>query len=225
MMTAASKRAARRVGIPILVYHHISSPSGSSPFLHVSPAAFAQQMCWLHGRGYHAVTLRQVFDFWAYNEPIPRKPIVITFDDGWRTVYTAAAPVLKRYAWPGVINEVVWAIDANYGMTKGQLLRLIKRGWEINSHTVSHAMLTQVPQSKLTEELESSRYRLSHNLHTTVDFLCYPGGLYDSTVIRAVRAAGYKGALSIWGGLARWKERWTLRRITATESGFQIPSQ
>lgn len=221
-MTAASRRAARRVGIPILVYHHIAPPGDS---LHVSPWAFAQQMSRLHAGGYHAVTLRQVFDFWAYNTPIPRKPIVITFDDGWRTVYTAAAPVLKRYGWPGVINEVVWAVDANYGMTQGMLLRLVKRGWEMNSHTVSHPDLTRLPAAALAEQLRSSRHRLSHALHTDIDFLCYPGGSYDSTVIQAVRAAGYKGALSVWGGLGRWKERWALRRIMATESGFSIPSR
>ena len=110
-------------------------------------------------------------------------------------------------------------------MTKGMLLRLIKRGWEIDSHTVSHAMLSQVSQSKLDEELRNSRHRLSRTLHTTVDFLCYPGGDYNSTVIQAVRAAGYKGALSVWGGLGRWQERWELRRIMATESGFTIPSR
>jgi len=181
-------------------------------------------MASLKAKGYHGVTLRQVFDFWAYNTPIPKKPVVITFDDGWRTVYTGAAPVLKRYGWPGVINEVVWAVDANYGMTQGQLMRLVKRGWEINSHTVSHEMLSRLSWSALMEQLVSSRKRLSHKLHTAVDFLCYPGGDYNATVIKGVREAGYKGALSIWGGLGRWQERWELRRIMATESGFHIPS-
>lgn len=226
MLRARSVRAARRYAVPILVYHHIQAPPqgpSSVTSLYVSPATFARQMAWLHRHGYHPVTLRQLFDFWVHDRAIPRKPIVLTFDDGWRTVYTHAAAVLKHYGWPGVINEVVWAVDTSYGMSRAMLRRLVRRGWEIDSHTVSHPDLSRLSASRLRTEVVDSRRRLERTLHTPVDFFCYPGGSYDNAVIRAVRAAGYKGALSVWGGLGRWNERWTLHRIMATDSSFNVP--
>ena len=58
----------------------------------------------LRRAGYHAITLRQAFDAWQHGGPLPRKPVVVSFDDGYLSQYRYARPVLRRLGWPGVLN-------------------------------------------------------------------------------------------------------------------------
>ena len=180
----------------------------------------------LHDEGYEAVTLAQVFDSWEENEPLPRKPVVITFDDGLLDVYTEAAPILDKYGWKGVINVNTWAITggADYAMTRGQMMRLVKRGWEVGCHSTSHRNMTALSAAELEEEIVLARDRIEFLLKAEIEFFCYPGGAYDDKVIAAVKAAGYRGATSVDRGFGEWDERFRLRRITPTESGLNIPS-
>jgi peptidoglycan/xylan/chitin deacetylase (PgdA/CDA1 family) len=224
---AASLEAAQKVTVPILMYHHIAPPEGGdTSYLWVSPSAFAAQMKQLHDGGYEAVTLAQVFDFWEENEPLPEKPVVISFDDGILDVYTEAAPVLEKYGWVGVMNINTWAITggAEYAMTRGQMMRLVNRGWEVGCHSTSHQNMTTLSDAELEEEIVLARERIEFLLKTEIEFFCYPGGAYDDRVMAAVKAAGYRGATSVDRGFARYSERWRLRRITPTESGLNIPS-
>ncbi len=221
--TAASLEKARAVAVPILMYHHIAPPHGDGAYLYVSPATFAAQIRRLHDEGYQAVTLKQVFDHWEYNEPLPAKPVVLTFDDGYVDVYTAAAPVLAQYDWPGVINVTTWSIDAPYGMSRRQMRDLVARGWEVGCHSTSHRDMTTLSAADLHDEIVVARGRIDFKLKTQIESFCYPGGAYNATVIAAIRAAGYRSATSVDAGLGRWSERWRLRRITPTESGFTIP--
>jgi peptidoglycan/xylan/chitin deacetylase (PgdA/CDA1 family) len=205
------------------MYHHILPPPHTSTgYLYVSRQMFRKQMRVLYARGYHAVTLSQLFDFWRYNRPIPRKPIAITFDDGWRSVYTAAAPVLRKYRWPANINVIVSALDTNYGLSSRMIRTLIGRGWEIDCHTISHPELTRLSWSSLTAEIGGARRILRRRFHVPVELFCYPGGSYNATVIQAVRSAGFKAALGIWHGFARWKQRWALYRVPIRDWGMPI---
>ena len=168
--------------VPILMYHHIAPPQGGdTSYLWVSPSAFAAQMQQLHDEGYEAVTLAQVFDSWEENEPLPRKPVVITFDDGLLDVYTEAAPILDKYGWKGVINVNTWAITggAAYAMTRGQMMRLVKRGWEVGCHSTSHRNMTALSAAELEEEIVLARDRIEFLLKAEIEFFCYPGGAYD----------------------------------------------
>jgi peptidoglycan/xylan/chitin deacetylase (PgdA/CDA1 family) len=223
MMTAASVRAARRRAVPILMYHQIlPAPHTSFGYLYVSPQMLRKQMRVLYARGYHAVTLRQLFDFWQHNKPIPRKPIVITFDDGWRSVYTGAAPVLRKYRWPAVVNVVVSALDTHYGLSSAMVRTLIKRGWEIGCHTIDHPELTRLSWSSLTAQIGGARQILRRRFHVPVDFFCYPGGSYNATVVQAVRSAGFTAALGIRHGFARWPQRWAFDRVPIRDWGMPI---
>jgi Polysaccharide deacetylase len=95
----------RRVAIPILMYHRINVPAPGSPpmtrRLTVHPAEFARQMRWLRRHGYHTVTQRQLFGALLRGRPLGRRPIMITFDDGYRDAFYRAAPVLSRLGLRG----------------------------------------------------------------------------------------------------------------------------
>src|SRR5438270_5862538 len=82
--------------VPILMYHVIATAPSTSPYpgLYVSPELFAEQIGFLRRRGYHAVTLDQVWAYWHHGARLPRRPIVLSFDDGYLSQYTVAAKLL-----------------------------------------------------------------------------------------------------------------------------------
>jgi peptidoglycan/xylan/chitin deacetylase (PgdA/CDA1 family) len=201
--------------IPILMYHVIQpAPTGAPyPDLFVPKAEFAAQMRRLAQSGYHAVTLKRVYYYWRDGRPLPSRPIVLSFDDGYRSVYLSGFPVLKRLGWPGVINLAVKNDRHSWGLRPWVVRTLIRAGWELDSHTINHPDLTTVGATQLREEVAESRQILRRQFHVPVDFFCYPSGRYDNAVIAAVQAAGYLGATSTRYGLARPSELWTLARV------------
>src|SRR6478752_9459844 len=90
--------------VPILEYHVLGRPKTEVPYpeLYVPRAAFRKQMDWLDRQGYEAVTLERVEDAWYRGGTMPSKPIVISFDDGYRPQYTFALPQLRKHGWPGL---------------------------------------------------------------------------------------------------------------------------
>ena len=201
-------------GVPILMYHVLGVPSASAPYpdLYVKPSDLAGQMQWLASHGYHAVTLGQVFRYWRSGVALPSKPIVISFDDGYLSDYTVAMPALRRHGWAGVLNLIVDNVRPG-DLTALQVRRLIAAGWEIDSHTVTHADVTTLDQAGLQREIGGARTALRRMFDQPVDFFCYPAGQYDAAAIAEVRAAGYLGATTVNPGLARPGDAYTLNRI------------
>jgi peptidoglycan/xylan/chitin deacetylase (PgdA/CDA1 family) len=200
--------------VPILMYHVLGVPSSAQkyPELFVAPQDFAAQMEWLAARGYHAVTLGQVFRYWRVGIALPAKPIVLSFDDGYLSDYTVAMPTLRQYGWAGVLNLIVNSVRPG-DITAGQVRALISAGWEIDAHTITHADLPPLGPAQLRQEVAGSRMDLRKEFGQPVAFFCYPVGHYDARVIAAVRAAGYLGATTENPGLARPSQAFTLPRI------------
>src|SRR4051794_1011968 len=155
--------ASRRVAIPILTYHVVSAAPAGAPYpqLWVNQDTFAAEMAALHRAGYHAITLEAAYRAWTAGGPLPRKPVVLSFDDGYASDSTHARPVLRRYRWPGVLN-LVWHNLGPKGITERQVRGLIAAGWEIDSHTVNHPDLTTLPAGQLRRELVESRAQIMH---------------------------------------------------------------
>ncbi len=185
--------------VPILVYHALGTPPASEPYpgLYVSRREFEAEMSWLARRGFQAVTLDEVMKAWYHGGTLPAKPIVITFDNGYPEQVTFAPAVLSRYGWPGVLNE----ITAGH-LRPAQLRRVLAIGWEIDSHSVNHPDLTTLSPAELRYQVVASRRYLRRTFHIPVDSFCYPSSKYDSTVIAAVRAAGYSNATTENAGYA-----------------------
>lgn len=195
------------------MYHEIGvAPAGASnPDLYVTPNEFASHMRYLSTHGYHAVTLKQVYDFWHGAGTLPSKPVVISFDDGDTNQFTIAAPLLNELHWPGVLNLVVGKKRLRL---KPKIIRaLIAAGWEIDSHTMSHMDVPGLSAAQLAYQIGDSRTRLQKLYGVPVDFFCYPSGRFDDNAVAAVKAAGYLGATTTRGGLARPGDPYLMRRV------------
>ena len=206
---------ARRRGVPVLMYHVIARATSSTPlaYLWVAPSVFAAQMRWLDRHHYHVVTLQEVYDYW-HGAPLPSRPIVVSFDDGFRNHVTEAMPILDRHGWGGTLNLALSHYhQPGWGLGPKAIHRLLGHDWELDSHTMTHLALPGLSASALAYQVSHSRSVLRRLFHVPVDFFCYPAGAYDSRVIAAVRAAGYQAATSTEDGLARWNDPWTLDRV------------
>jgi peptidoglycan/xylan/chitin deacetylase (PgdA/CDA1 family) len=195
--------------VPILMYHELAVPPANAPYpeLYVRPADFAAQIHWLDAHGYEAVTLDRVLAYWRGRATLPRRPVVLTFDDGYRSDYTVAMPVLRARGWSGVLNLQVG------NMVPLRVRALIRAGWEVDAHTFTHPDLTTVGATQLRREIAGSRGAIRRLYGVPVNTFCYPAGRYDTGVIAAVRAAGYEAATTTQPGLAGPAAPYELARV------------
>lgn len=211
--------------VPILMYHVIGyiPPGAPYPDLWVSPELFARQMHALRIAGYHAVTLDAVLANWDHDAPLPSKPIVLSFDDGYAGQSRYAAPVLRRLGWPGVLYLVVHNLGHG-GISARRVRGLIAGGWELGSHTLTHPDLTRLSPGAVRTELRRSRVLLHRRFGVPVDAFCYPAGRYDPAVESAVRAAGYRSATTeVPGAATPSGDRYALPRIRVR--GAESPAE
>jgi len=218
---AAVRPLVRRRGgrpVPILMYHVIADPPPGEPYpeLFVSPADFARQMRYLERHGYTAITLRQLVAFWRGKGRLPARPVVLTFDDGYRSDWTVAAAILQHIGWPGVLDLCLNAVGPRRDLPAALVRGLVLRGWEIDDHSLTHPDLTTLDAAGLHREIVVSRRILRRLTGQPVSFFCYPAGSYDARVVRAVRAAGFAGATTENAGPATIAHLYTLPRIRVT---------
>ncbi|MDX6570952.1 MAG: hypothetical protein QOC86_108, partial [Gaiellales bacterium] len=196
----------RALRLPILMYHRIDQQtarlSSVTRTLTVTPTAFKAQMEWLARHGYHAIREEQLFAALYGRGRLPPKPVLLTFDDGYRDVFTNALPVLARLHLPATAYVVTGRIsgsDPSF-LTWAELRIAEREGLEIGSHTVTHRPLPQLPTATADRELRDSRRALERHLGHRVQWFAYPYGSVNSRVIAEVHAAGYVLAVTTQGG-------------------------
>jgi hypothetical protein len=111
--------------VPVISYHKIAESGADA--MTVTRASFRSQMQFLKENGYHAATLDEFYDFLDFKADLPEKSVVITFDDGWRSLYEIAFPILKEYGFPATRKQQ----DALVGPDQGNGRRRYR-------HAVSH---------------------------------------------------------------------------------------
>ena len=179
------------------MYHRITVVTASTPAasraLSVHPADFARQMEWLARNGYHTITQRELFDALMCGGGLPRRPVLLTFDDGYRDVFFNASKVLLRLnmrATAYVVTDRISGPDISF-LTWNLLHALERRGIEIGSHTRAHRDMTSLSNEAMLSDLTQSRRVLERRLGHPVPWLAYPFGSYDARVERLARRAGY----------------------------------
>ena len=188
------------IRLPILMYHYIRKPPSTATDmlgyrLSVSPQDFRAQMDWLLFNHYHPVTFDQVRAYFAGKQPLPSRPVVLTFDDGYSDLYTAAFPVLQSHGFAAVAYIVSGFVNRPAYVSSAEVLKMDREGIEIASHTVDHPNLARMGPSVTTFELGASKNCLEGLLgHPVVDF-AYPAGKYNWQTIDALRQAGYSTAV------------------------------
>ena len=213
--SAAAKPTPDRRPVPILMYHVIDEPPRSAPYpdLYVSRKEFEAQVRFLDREGYEAVTLGRVFDAWNGRATLPRRPVVLSFDDGYRSHMRAALPVLTRRGWPGVLNLDLSNLAPSWGIPPRGVRRLIAAGWEIDAHSLTHADVSALGGAALEREVSGSRKAIERLFGVVPRFFCYPAGRYDAEAVAAVREAGFEGATTTEHGLADLTQPFTLARV------------
>jgi peptidoglycan/xylan/chitin deacetylase (PgdA/CDA1 family) len=188
------------------MYHVIAPPPPGAPFpgLYVTPQVFAAEMQGLKAAGWHPVTLDQLRAYWLHGARLPAgKPIVISFDNGYRSQYTAALPILKRMGWVANENIQLTGLPPSQGgLTDAQVRGLLAAGWELDTQGMSHADLIALSPSELHYQVDTARQLLRRRYHVPVNWFCYPSGHYNATVVDAVRSAGYVGSTTVVPGWA-----------------------
>jgi len=192
----------------ILCYHAVS-PSWHS-FLAVDPERLRQQVRWLLRRGYKPMTLSD-----AVAQPRAGKRLVVTFDDGYRSILGRGLPVLRALDVPATAfiqtdladeggrfaalpEEEMPADPAQLDtMSWEEVRQLDAAGWEIGSHTRSHPHLEQIPREQAAAELRESRRRCEEELQHECRTIAYPFGTYDAGVMELTAAAGYTAAVTL----------------------------
>ena len=190
----------RTVTVPILMYHRIAVLQGDEPAvtqsLTVDPGEFRLQMQWLQEHGYTSITQLQLFKALEEGASLPEKPIMLTFDDGYRGIATIAAPIMKQAGFIGTAYVITDRIATNpkrapTWLTWTQLRILEQRGWDIGSHTVSHTEIPHMSETAALRTLRASRFALERHLGHPVQWFCYPAGAVDAKSVDWVRKAGY----------------------------------
>ena len=173
----------------------------------VTPGQFQRILAFLKHEGYQTVPLSII-----HNPPesLPPRPIVLTFDDSYESLYTFAFPVMEMYGFTGtifVISDYVgqsnsW--DVNLGWLRfqhlswQQLSELSRAGFAIESHTAGHPDLTRIDAASIHRELDISKKTIEDKMGQPVQFVSFPFGRYNDTVIQVGRNCGYRNGCGFW---------------------------
>ncbi len=189
--------------VPVLVYHQLS-PKKSSSKITVSEETFELQMAYLKNNGYHVLTMKQFLDFIDFRQRPPKKSVVITLDDGWKSARTIAYPILKKYGFTAVLFLYTDLVDSNQtplALNWDDVRALNESGvFEIGSHTVTHSDLNNISDDRLQRELRESRRIIFEKVGVTTDILAYPNGVFDEKAIKAMKNLGYRAGFTVIRG-------------------------
>ena len=200
------------------MYHNLVDLPGNATQLQldwtVAPKNFDAQMSWLAQHGFHAISFAQLVAHFKQGQPLPAKPIIISFDDGWAEQYSVAFPILKKYGLRGTFFIYTNPVEHSKYVTWAQLQEMTNAGMEIGSHAQSHPHLRAVSAAEALKELSESKAVLEKRLGKPVVVFNYPFGEFNSAVTELVKRAGYECAVTLAGGYRqRADELFTLHRI------------
>jgi len=188
--------------IPILTYHNFTKDEGSSYSINI--IEFEKQMNYLATHNYSVISLSELLKG-LKNGQLPPKPVVITIDDGFKSSFTLAYPVLKKYNFPATLFIYTDFIERNSNsLTWGEIKEMTENNLEIGSHTLSHCNLLKYKENenyenylaRIKKEIFLSKEILEIKIGGKVKFFAYPYGVYSPTIINLVIQADYEGILN-----------------------------
>lgn len=185
-----------RAILPILTFHHISDRPSAITF---PPGVFQRAMLRLHQHGYRTLSLTSLVDMLVKKEPFQPRSLVITFDDGYRSVYEQAFPVLRSFNMTATVFLTVGEKGANYPSGRlpslngipmldwSEIKEMNQEGISFGAHTQTHPDLTRLPPDSIEAELVNSKVIIEDALGVPVDSFAYPFGRYDRQSYHLVR--------------------------------------
>jgi len=214
--------------IPVLYYHKIDYPKKDAVYkgLYVTPKQFKTQVSLLKFLGYETISPNDILSFVKGHKISVKKPLLITFDDGYENNFLNAYPVLKAAGFTAVIFISAGFIGKKNTVSderekvredflnKSEIKALFKDGFFIGSHGINHYYLDSLEEGVLAGELIASKAYLENIISAPVDFFSYPFGAYSPKVMRAVKKTGYLGAFTtVRGKVGVGDNSYELKRI------------
>jgi peptidoglycan/xylan/chitin deacetylase (PgdA/CDA1 family) len=234
--------------IPVLMYHKIpDAPLATKHQIYVTKDNFEKHLAYFRKRRLTPITFADYLEFAAGERELadfPRRPIILTFDDGYTDNYTNLLPLMQQYGYRGVLYLLgdfdlrynKWDADTDPTEPRSEIMdpdqkrAFIAAGWEIGAHTMSHPKLTSLPLTAAAHEIQRSKAALETALQTPVVSFAYPYGDLNDVVKEAVRAAGFAlGVATDTGGMTIEDDRMQVFRVNmfpneATSSLFKKTS-
>ncbi len=211
-------------GFPILEYHTVTNkPDPSSEIYNVPPAEFSAQLDYLNENGYTTITLNDFVRAKRFGDPLPAKPIILTFDDGYENNYTEMLPILEAHGMTAVVFVITNELGKTGYLDLWQLKDMQRRGLEIGSHTADHLPLVTLSDDLLVNQIRVSKIFLEWNGLDAIASLSYPNGVYNSQIIQMLKDANYLAAVTGEAGLNNLEsDPYTLRRVHIRKPSFGI---
>jgi peptidoglycan/xylan/chitin deacetylase (PgdA/CDA1 family) len=190
--------------IPILCYHRFDYGEQSS--MNTPPHIFENQMKFLKENGYRVISAQDLLDFLAYQRQVPKKSVLITIDDGYRSAYRNAWPILNKYGFTATLFVYTSYVGISAKAVTWDELRTLKtNGITIGSHSVYHSDLTDRKNletdeefhTRIKEEIFLSKKIIDRELEQDTYFFAFPYGRYNSQVLEMTASAGYKMAVTV----------------------------
>jgi peptidoglycan/xylan/chitin deacetylase (PgdA/CDA1 family) len=189
------------------MYHKVDRIPPGARYLrnYVLPEQFDAQLAALRRWGYEAISFDAWLAFRSGTGPLPRRPIILTFDDGYRSTYETAWPILRRHGCTAtvfLVSDLVgktneWDADELQEplLGRAEIAALRAGGITFGSHTRTHAALTKLSRERAARELGESRTALEALTGTAVRAVCYPYGKQNALVCALAREAGYQAGV------------------------------
>ena len=193
---------AKETVIPILTYHNFTKDESSSYRINI--IEFEKQINYLATHNYSVISLSELIEG-LKNGRLSSKPVAITIDDGFKSTFTLAYPILKKYDFPATLFLYTNFIEkSSFSLTWEDIREMAKNNIEIGSHTLSHCNLLRYNKNedydtyitRVKKEIFLSKELLEDKLGKKVRFFAYPYGIYSSTIKNLVIQAGYEGILN-----------------------------
>ena len=188
--------------VPVLVYHNISAQEKGR--LSIAARTFDAQIRQLHDEGFHAVGLADFLAFTAGRRQLPRKSVLLTFDDGYRSFVQYARPILKDYGFGATLFVYSDFIGGGSALSWQDLKTLTEQGFDVQAHSKSHQNLRRKEgeseaayAKRLEAELAFPATLFKKHLGRSSDVLAYPFGEMDDELLPYVGKYGYSAAFTV----------------------------
>lgn len=189
--------------VPILVYHNIAPQAKGR--LVMASRTFEEQMRYLKAHGYRVVSLREFHRFNSLGQQLPRRAVVLTFDDGYKSVLQYAYPILKELAFTATLFVYTDYIGSGRNaLTWEELRQLAREGFDIQAHSKTHDDLRRRRGESDNEYARRMQAELEHpltlfrrNLGRSSQILAYPYGAHDDELLQKVKEYGYVAAFDV----------------------------
>lgn len=198
------------IAVPIVTYHHVAPelPGGDNNDDTVTTAAFSEQLKWLADSAHVPISVAELFNAFYYDLPLPPKPVILVFDDGYADFYENAFPLLRERGFRASVAAITGSMGGSGYLTWDQAREMSRSGIEFLSHTVNHVNLANLTADETRVEITESRRALEENLARPAQFFVYPYGEpfiegaddKRTTAVALLQEAGYRGALTTSSG-------------------------